>query len=88
MNTTKCGTACVAVRCAFAMLLATLTSVSGEGLDFSLMSGSPKVPNPFSAADDIEAMGGYARIPATALGGSAASSDVNGLSYGQSEAAE
>src|SRR5690242_15176489 len=71
-----------------ALLVATLISVSGQGLDFTLRSGSPKVPSPFSAADIIEATGGSVRIPAASLGGSAATSDLGDISYGQSEAAD
>lgn len=88
MNTNYYNNASAAARSVFVILFGTLMSVCGDGLDFSLTSGSPKVPSPFNAADDIEALGAYARIPAAALGGFAASSDVNGLSYGQSEAAD
>ena len=88
MNTNYYNNASAAARSVFVILFGTLMSVCGDGLDFSLTSGSPKVPSPFSAADDIEALGASVQIPAASLGGSSASSDVNGLSYGQSEAAD
>lgn len=62
-------------------------STRAQTLDFSLTPESPQVPSTFLAGDDIESSGIAIRIPGADLG-VAATNDVTGLSYGQSEASD